>query len=343
MNEVCSLIVPCYNEATTIESKLRDCSGLVAEGWTIRTIVVDDYSIDDTFDVASSWVASNAADDAEVIRNAGEKGKAGAVRQALAELDCDVFAITDADVHLMTRDLTAALDLLRTEDVGAVCARQVEARRPSERGVEHLQVHRTMYERFRDALRSWESSVDSTVVPHGQFLLVKRSCGVTPRSDVRCEDIDMSLRLRKRGFRVKFDPGLVYVEFAETSRTDDQRVFVRRAVAAMHAFKIHFREFFLRRKYGVFGLVSFPLEWGLYCLQPDLLLGFLLVAILGGLGVAGPVSLALWVVLALLVMVIPPCRNLARMEWYMLVASARYGAFARSADGDSWDTSRGGR
>ncbi|MCC6628927.1 MAG: glycosyltransferase family 2 protein [Chloroflexi bacterium] len=98
-----SVVVPVYNEATTIREVLR----LVrATPFDKEIIIIDDYSTDET----PSILAEEAqAPDTTVIRHPVNRGKGAAVRTGLAAITGDVVLIQDADLEYDPADYPALL------------------------------------------------------------------------------------------------------------------------------------------------------------------------------------------------------------------------------------------
>ena len=109
-----TILIPCFNEATVIEEKVRNCLSLRTDGADIEVLVVDDYSTDDTF-------ATAQAKGARVVRNQEARGKWGAIATGAAAAQHEVLCITDADVLIEKHALLRALRPLDDPRVGAVC------------------------------------------------------------------------------------------------------------------------------------------------------------------------------------------------------------------------------
>jgi glycosyltransferase involved in cell wall biosynthesis len=93
-----AVLVPCYNEALTVARVVADFSAALPGS---RVYVYDNRSTDGTGDVARNAGA--------VVRREERPGKGGVVRRMFADVDADVYVITDGDA---TYDATRAREMV---------------------------------------------------------------------------------------------------------------------------------------------------------------------------------------------------------------------------------------
>jgi glycosyltransferase involved in cell wall biosynthesis len=93
-----SVIIPCYNEKSTVEEIVRRVR---AVGLAHEILLVDDGSTDGTRDVLSRMETGS---DLKIILHARNLGKGAAVRTGFKNATGDVFLIQDADLEYDPRE-----------------------------------------------------------------------------------------------------------------------------------------------------------------------------------------------------------------------------------------------
>ena len=94
-----SVIMPCYNEATTIPDILAKVRAVDLEK---QIIAVDDNSSDDTYAVLCQEAAADPT--MIVIRHPNNRGKGAAVRSGLARASGEIVIVQDADLEYDPQD-----------------------------------------------------------------------------------------------------------------------------------------------------------------------------------------------------------------------------------------------
>jgi glycosyltransferase involved in cell wall biosynthesis len=129
-----AVLVPCYNEATTIGSVVRDFQQALPSA---TIYVFDNNSSDGTANIAREAGA--------VVRAVSDQGKGNVIRRMFADVDADVYVMVDGDgtydakaaTQLVQTLLSGALDMV----VGTRVSDEREAYRPGHRFGNRLLTH----------------------------------------------------------------------------------------------------------------------------------------------------------------------------------------------------------
>ena len=104
-----SIIIPCYNEARTIEEILARLAVADMRAWKKEIIVVDDASRDGTRDILKKY-----EDTVRVIYCDTNGGKGTAVRRGLQEATGEYVLIQDADLEYNPADIHTLISMIDT-------------------------------------------------------------------------------------------------------------------------------------------------------------------------------------------------------------------------------------
>jgi len=189
-----SVIVPAYNEEGVVNNllnDLRDSSFPIDE-----TIVVDDNSIDSTYEVAKKM-------NAVAIRNEIKLGKAAALNKSARVAQGDVIIVFDADNRPEKNCIGYLIKHFDSKDVGAVTG-----------------VTKILLDGFTSKLAALEFSLcfylfqpfstrfNFFPILHGAYFGIRRELASFDE-DVLTEDFDISVDMASKGYRIEFEPEAV--------------------------------------------------------------------------------------------------------------------------------------
>jgi chlorobactene glucosyltransferase len=204
-----AVIVPARNEAANIGPCVESLSAQQYPSDRLALIVVDDDSSDDT----SAIVTALARRDRRIVlRHApplppGWKGKVHACCAGVAAAPADVrwLCFLDADMRASPQAIASA--------VQAASARKLDLltlapRHELKSFAERLMLPCGLYLLgFYQDLEKVQAPDSDEVVATGQFMLIRREAyeavgGHAPVRDAICEDVELALLMKRRGYRV---------------------------------------------------------------------------------------------------------------------------------------------
>ena len=112
-----AILVPCYNEAATIEKVIRDCIKYIP---TATVYVYDNNSTDATREIAQKAGA--------LVRQEYRQGKGNVVRRMFADVDADVYVMIDGDATYDVSAIPQMIEKLCSENLDMVvgCRKETE-------------------------------------------------------------------------------------------------------------------------------------------------------------------------------------------------------------------------
>ena len=200
-----SIIIPAFNEEQRLGRTLPLAISLLdSQRGRFELIVVDDGSVDRTFDVARDAMRGRA--DARVIRYTKNQGKGYAVRTGVLESRGEVILFTDADLSTPLSELERGLSHLANG-----CEIAIGSRAHPQA---HIEKRQPLYRRagariFKQMIHAWLGLQDFQDTQCG-FKLFKREAAIALFGAQRVKgfmfDVELLCRARRAGYRVREYP-----------------------------------------------------------------------------------------------------------------------------------------
>ena len=211
-----SVVVPAYNAERTLDSALAPLVGLLLDREIVELIVVDDGSRD-----SSAWVAKEAG--AQVVPSGGRRGPAGARNVGAAAATGNILWFVDADVVVhddAAREMRAAFD---HPGIAAVFGSYDD--RPE--ATNFLSQYKNLAHRHHHvrAGRDAETFFAGCGAVRTEAFRMVGGFDAERYPQASIEDIELGVRLRRRGFTIRLEPdlqarSLKTWHFADMVRTD---------------------------------------------------------------------------------------------------------------------------
>ena len=272
-----SIIVPAYNEERVIEATIRSLLNSNYENFEI--IVVDDGSQDRTSEVVREHFG-----DQPLVRLFTEPnaGKAAALNLGLRHAKGDVIVALDADTQFPGDTIRVLARRFVDPQIGAVAGNAKVGNRINI--VTRWQALEYITSQNMDR-RAFASLNCITVVPGSvgawRRELIERCGGFT--SDTLAEDQDLTLRIRKLGYKIGYEESAIGWTEAPHSLRMLARQRFRWAYGTLQCCWKH-RDALFRPRYGALGFVALPNVWIFQIIFPlispvmDLILVYTLIS-----------------------------------------------------------------
>ena len=120
-----SVIIPCYNELSSIEKIVHSVNDVIGEEGEI--IIVDDFSTDGTRELLAENIEGKLA---HVIYQEVNQGKGAALREGFAAATKDIVIVQDADFEYDPRDYPVVIEPILNEQADIVYGSRFIGNRP---------------------------------------------------------------------------------------------------------------------------------------------------------------------------------------------------------------------
>jgi peptidoglycan-N-acetylglucosamine deacetylase len=246
-----TVLIPAHNEETVI---VQTVASVLATGTpNLQIIVVDDGSTDRT----GALLDEHFGDDPRVhIIHQGNRGKSAALSLAMAQARTQIVVTIDADTEIEPDAISKLLRHFSDPRIAAVAGNVKVGNRTRWltrwQALEYI-TSQNMEKRAFDLLNC------ITVVPGAlgawRKEAIEAAGGIT--SDTVAEDADLTIAIRRRGWRISYDEeAIAWTEAPETAGALIRQRF-RWTFGTLQSFWKH-RDTLLRPKYGTLGWIALP-------------------------------------------------------------------------------------
>lgn len=225
------MVVPAYNEATTIQAKLADCRRLDYPQAQLTLLVVTDGSTDGTPDLIRGMPGVT------VLHATERAGKTAAMTRAMAHLaasaivqDDTIVVFSDANTRLNPQALRRLVRHFARPEVGCVAGeKRVQPDRNIPGGGESL------YWRYESTVKRWESQVGDVMGAAGELFAIRPTLYPPPPPDLLLDDFFISFRIAMQGYRLVYEPDAYSMEQASAAAGEEWKRKVRISAGGIQA------------------------------------------------------------------------------------------------------------
>lgn len=246
-----AIIVPCFNEETTVAKTLHSLLALVYPHNKVQIIAVNDGSTDQTLAVLQTF-----KDEPRItILDQKNAGKFNAMNAALAHTHADIVGCLDADSFVHPQALVRAITHLETRNADAITPAIMVSYPNTVLGC----VQQAEYALSVFIRRAFDVTGSIFVTP-GPFSLFRRSSVVALggwRHAHGTEDMDIAMRMQERGMRIINAPDVHVMTSAPRTLRSLLKQRTRWTYGGIMNFW-DFRHMIGNRKHGTLGVIILP-------------------------------------------------------------------------------------
>ena len=197
-----SIVVPMWNEGKTIASTLDSLINMKEEyRGEMEIIAIDDFSSDDSFAIVEEYTKKYSF--IRLFMKNGERGKSESLNQGFKVAQYELVGCVDADSYPKPSALNHIAKEFQDPQVGAVTTKLV-VNNPKNL-VEWFQHIEYIYSNF---ILMAIDSLDSIFITRGPLSLYRKDVmmeigGFLPAHKTPTEDMEITFRIRKAGYKIK--------------------------------------------------------------------------------------------------------------------------------------------
>jgi cellulose synthase/poly-beta-1,6-N-acetylglucosamine synthase-like glycosyltransferase len=226
-----TLIVPAFNEAPVLSTKLHNCLELDYRRERLEVVFVTDGSSDGSERLLQEQRLPQDFR-LRVLHQPQRQGKLAAVERALNGVTSPVTVFSDANAMLNREALINLVKHYADPAVGAVAGEKRVRTGASSRAEG---VGEGAYWRYESALKRLDAALYSVVGAAGELFSIRTALYESPPPDTLIEDFYLSLRIAMRGRRVAYAPDAYAVEGHSASLREEFKRKVRIAAGGLQA------------------------------------------------------------------------------------------------------------
>ena len=223
-----SLLIAAHNEAACIQDTIANKLALDYPGDRLEIIVISDASTDGTDDLVRGFEGRGV----RLVRQAERRGKTSALNLGVTEATGEILVFSDANSLYDPSALRELVRSFRDDSVGYVTGKMVYVHSGDTATGDGC----SMYMRYENRLREWETLLGSIVGVDGGLDAVRRSLFVRLPADA-LPDFALPLEVVRQGRRIVYEPGALLRERSVADPGDEYRMRVRVALRALWAIR----------------------------------------------------------------------------------------------------------
>jgi len=213
-----TLLIPAYNEAGSIEEKMKNSISLDYPKEKLSIVWVTDGSDDESLTLLSHY------GNIHVYHEAERRGKIHAMNRGIKLISTPFVVFTDANTMLNKDAIREMMSFFEDEKVGCVAGEKRIENANLEKAVE---AGEGLYWQYESQIKRLESENGSAVGAVGELFAIRTELFEEVREDTILDDFVISLQIASRGYEIKYAPAAWGTETASVSVHEELKRKVR--------------------------------------------------------------------------------------------------------------------
>lgn len=268
-----SILVATYNEESVIANRLSNLAELDYQKNKYEILVVNSGSVDKTSKIVKEFINNPkfVGHSIKLIEENERNGKASAINLGVKASRGDIILIADANSLYDKSALRELISCFKDPRVGAVSGRYVVSN-----CCKGIPASEGFYWEIESIMFSGESCLDSISTVTGTISAWRKEL-VNFNKETLSEDLDMTIKVRSKGYKVKYEPKAVVFEPSAVTAEDQIKQRKRICIGTIQNFFLHTHFFLLHP--NLFTSFIFPSHKVLTMVSPFLFLSIIFLYI----------------------------------------------------------------
>lgn len=212
-----TLVVPCFNEASVLAMKIKNCFDLDYPIEKLNITFITDGSTDESMKIIEQYPQIR------LLHSAKRAGKSAAENRAMEFIDTPVVVFTDANTLLNTLSVKNMVRHFYNEKVGCVSGEKRVMTLKSD----GASATEGIYWKYESYLKKMDSQFYTAVGAAGELVAFRTSLFTPMPHDTLLDDFIQSMQIASKGYKIVYEPDAYALETASENVKEEFKRKVR--------------------------------------------------------------------------------------------------------------------